>query len=748
MKRTGLSLLVLLLTAASTSSAQQTPDFLKQYCLKCHNSDDWAGKLDMETLNYEHVDANGATWETIIRKLNAGMMPPKGEKKPSADTTHNFISQLETRLDSNVKNTAGAPALHRLNRTEYRNVIRDLLALDVDVSSLLPQDDSTEGFDNVAAGLGISPALIQGYTSAAMKISRAAVGDLTATPGATTYRVPANLSQKQHQEGLPLGTRGGLRFEHNFPLDADYDFSVKGNNGFGRDPSVVINITFDGHELAVSNPRSFHLNVTAGVHTMTAALRDLKRPTGVNDIYSVYSVAGTINGVEIIGPHNPTGTGHTASREKVFVCQPKSNDEERGCARKILLSLATEGFRAPVSDKDLQPLLAFYDQGRREGDFEAGVQQALSRLLVDPRFLFRFEEEPANVPAGTEYSISDIELASRLSFFLWSSIPDNELLALAASNKLHETATLKAQINRMLADRKAQALVENFAGQWLFLRQLAGVTPENPNFDDNLRQAFTQETQMLMGAVISENRPVTELLTADYTFLNEQLANHYGIANVRGSYFRRVQLPADSPRRGLLGQGSILTVTSTASRTSPVIRGSWILQNLLNAPVPSPPAGVERNLDGDGSVKLTSSVRERLEAHRTDPVCSSCHAVIDGIGFALENYDMIGAWRTKDGDSAVDPHGVLADGTPVASPNDLRNALMTRPDQFVNTLTQKLMIYALGRPLQYHDMPSVRAIMRTAAGSDYHFAALVSGIVQSPQFTRRVKSSGSTTAQR
>ncbi len=748
MKRATLPALILLLSAAAGTQAETTPDFLQQYCVKCHNSDDWAGKLDMETLNYEHVEADGATWETIIRKLNAGMMPPKGEKKPTADVLKGFVSQLETQLDSHVKNMASAPALHRLNRTEYHNVIRDLLALDVDVSTLLPQDDAIEGFDNVASGLAISPALIQGYTSAAMKISRAAVGDLTATPGATSYRISGTMSQKQHQEHMPLGTRGGLRFEHDFPLDADYDFSVKGNTGFGRDPSVVLDVTFDGHELDVPNPRSFHMKVSAGVHTMTVALRDTKRPTGVNDIYSVYSVGGALSGVEIIGPHNPTGTGHTASREKVFVCQPKSNDDERQCASKILLSLATEGFRAPVSDKDLQPLLAFYDQGRREGDFENGVQQALSRMLVDPRFLFRFEEEPANVAAGAEYSISDIELASRLSFFLWSSIPDNELLGLAASKKLHEPATLKAQINRMLADRKANALVENFAGQWLFLRQLAGVTPENPNFDDNLRQAFTQETQMLVGAVIADNRPVTELLNADYTFLNEQLATHYGIPNVRGSYFRRVQLPADSVRRGLLGQGSILTVTSTASRTSPVIRGSWILQNLLNAPVPSPPPGVERNLDGDGNTKLTNSVRERLEAHRTDPVCSSCHAVIDPIGFSLENFDMIGAWRTKDGDSAVDPRGVLTNGTPVASPNDLRTAIMANPQQFITTLTQKLMIYALGRPVEYHDMPSVRAIMREAAGSDYRFAALVSGIVQSPQFTRRVKSGGSTTAQR
>ncbi|HTR00273.1 MAG TPA: DUF1592 domain-containing protein [Candidatus Acidoferrum sp.] len=736
------ALSTLMLLTAPAAHAQKTPSLLTQYCTKCHNSEDWAGKLDMDTLDYDHVDANAETWELMIRKLNAGMMPPKRETQPSAAEVKSFVAQLETQLDSHVKSIAAAPALHRLNRTEYHNAIRDLLALDIDVAALLPQDDAIEGFDNVASGLAISPALIQGYTAAAMKISRAAVGDRTETPGASVYRTAGNLSQTQHLEGLPLGTRGGLKATHNFPLDADYEISVKGGGGFGgfgRDPSTTVVVTLDGKELKLDSTRSFKLTLTAGEHTLTASLRDVKRPTGVNDIYSVYSANGGITSIEINGPLNPTGTGHTASRERVFTCYPKSNDEERGCAEKILVSLGTAGFRTPVTAKDVQPLMAFYDQGRKEGDFETGVQQSVSRLLVDPRFLFRFEEEPANVAPGTEYTISDIELASRLSFFLWSSIPDPELLALAQANKLHEPATLKAQIARMLADRKAQALVDNFAGQWLYLRQLAGATPESAVFDENLRDAFAEETKLLIGAVIGGNRPVTELLDADYTFVNERLATHYGIDGVHGSYFRRIALPADSPRRGLLGQGSILTVTSTASRTSPVVRGSWILQNLLNAPVPSPPAGVERNLDGDGTTKLTTSVRERLEQHRKDPVCGSCHAVIDPVGFSLENFDNIGGWRVKDGDSPVDPRGVLADGTPVQSPTDLRKALLRHSDQFVQTLTQKLMIYALGRPLNYHDMPSVRAILRNAARDDNRFASVVNAIVQSPQFTRRVK---------
>ena len=733
--------------------AQTTPDLLQQYCTGCHNFEDWAGSLNMEELNFDDVEHNAETWELIIRKLNAGMMPPKSEKQPQPAAITGFIAELEGRLDSSVQPLAAAPGLHRLNRSEYRNAIRDLFDLDVNVAAMLPSDDATEGFDNVAAGLAISPALIQGYTNAAMKISRAAVGDMTATESAATYRVPGNLRQDRHIEGMPLGTRGGLRVEHNFPLDAEYSFSVRGGGGFGRDPNIEVDITLDGQRLQVEDIRSFRLPVTAGVHTLTAALRDKRRPAGVNDIYWKYEPGGAINSVEINGPFNASGPGKTASRERVFSCLPQTNDDERQCAERIMTDVATKAFRTPVGEQDIAPLMEFYDNARNGSDFETGVQQALSRVLVDPRFLFRFEEEPADLQPGEEYTISDIELASRLSFFLWSSIPDNELLAAAEKGALHEPAVLKAQVRRMLADPKAQAMVENFAGQWLFLRQLAGVTPEAPGFDDNLRQAFLQETQMLVGSIIAEDRPVTELLDTGYTFVNERLARHYGIPDVRGSFFRRIELPEDSPRRGLFGQGSILTVTSTASRTSPVIRGSWILENLLDAPVPAPPPGVETNLDGDGTVKLTTSVRERLEAHRTDPVCSSCHSVIDPVGFSLENFDMVGAWRTKDGDSDVDPRGVLADGTPVASPNDLRKALSGHSDLFVRTLTQKLMIYALGRPVEYHDMPTVRSIMRNAASDDNRFSALVEGIVQSPQFTRRVKGGGTneqqqTTAQR
>jgi hypothetical protein len=729
---------------ANGAFAQTTPALLQDYCVKCHNFEDWAGSLDIESLNYEHVEESAEVWEKIIRKVKSGMMPPAGEERPARMEMDAFAMQLEQRLDTSVASIPAAPALHRLNRNEYANAIRDIFNMKIDTTSLLPQDDASEGFDNIASGLGFSPALIQGYTSAAMKISRWVVGDMTTTESSKAYMAPADLAQDRHLEGMPLGTRGGLKIVHNFPLDAEYDFSVRG--GFGRNPNTETVITLDGQEIQVSNLRSFRLPVTAGEHTLTVSIADVKRPTGVNDIYSVYSVAGAIDTVEIIGPFNATGPGQTASRERIFSCYPQTNDEERSCAESIAVDIATQAFREPVTIAELEPVMAFYEQGRQEGDFESGIQQALSRILLDPRFLFRFEEEPQALAAGEIYRISDLELATRLSFFLWSSIPDNELLDLAEQGRLSDSSVLRQQVLRMLEDPKAQALVENFAGQWLYLRELAGVTPEAAAFDENLRQAFVEETQLLVGNVISEDRPVTELLNADYTFLNERLAKHYGIDNIRGSYFRKVQLPQDSHRRGILGHGSILTVTSTASRTSPVIRGIWILENLLNAPVPAPPPGVETNLDGDGTTVLTTSIRERLEAHRADPVCSSCHSVIDPVGFALENYDSIGAWREYDGESAVDATGVLVDGTAVGSPADLREALMTRSELFVTTLTEKLLTYALSRGLEYHDMPTVRSIMRDAAATEYRFTALVMGIVQSPQFTQRVKSGDTGTA--
>jgi hypothetical protein len=734
--------LALLTFHAAPGQAEPTPQLVADYCTKCHNSEDWAGSLDLEALDYDHVQSGAEEWETVVRKLSAGMMPPGGQERPPEKAVKAFVAELEHRLDSQVTAVPASPALHRLNRNEYANAIRDILDLDIDVATLLPQDDASEGFDNIASGLGISPALIQGYTAAAMKVSRWAVGDMTTTESSANYVVPPTLKQDQHIEGLPLGTRGGLVIEHNFPLDAVYEFHVSGGGGFGRNPNVQVQVTLDGTEIKPDNVREFRLPLSAGEHTMTVALIDASRPTGVNDIYSVYAEPGAINTVEILGPFDATGPGHTASRERIFSCYPQSNDEARQCAEHIAVDIATQAFRAPVTLDDIKPVMAFYEQGSREGGFEGGIQQALSRILLDPRFLFRFEEEPADVAPGAVYTISDLELASRLSFFLWSSIPDNELLGLAEQNRLHEKDVLQQQVQRMLADPKAEALTKNFAGQWLYLRTLASVTPESPDFDENLREAFTEETELLFDHVVSEDRSVIELLDADYTFINERLAKHYGIDGVRGSYFRKVQLPKDSQRRGLLGHGSILTVTSTASRTSPVIRGAWILQNLLSAPVPAPPPGVETNLDGDGTTVLTSSVRERLEAHRADPSCAACHRIIDPVGFALEHFDAIGGWREYDGDSAVDASGTLADGTPISGATDLHAALMQRSGLFVGTLTEKLLTYALGRGLEYYDMPTVRAIRRQAEDQDFRFSAIVEGIVQSPQFTQRVKSGG------
>jgi hypothetical protein len=724
-----------LLLAAATAQTQET--LVDRYCTGCHNQEDWAGSLTLDDLDPAQAAHDAEVWEKVLRKLQAGMMPPAGEPRPSPQEVSGFVSTLVSELDSGAAPHIATPALHRLNRTEYRNAIRDLLALDIDATTLLPLDNATEGFDNVASGLGFSPALIQGYTTAAQKVARQALGDPESGETAVSINTPPQWRQDQHINGLPLGTRGGLRVEHYFPLDAEYEFSIQGGAGFGRVQSVSVVLTLDGAPLQVDNTRQFRLPLAAGTHVLTVSLLDDQRPSGVNDIYSVYSAPGSINGVEIKGPYGATGRGTPPSRQKIFSCYPANNDEEIACARRVLGDLATQAFRAPVTSDELEPVMAFYTRGREEGDFEAGIQQGLARILIDPRFLFRFEEQPADAAAGTVYAISDSELASRLSFFLWSSIPDATLLELAAAGTLHEPQVLAAQVERMLADPRANALVENFAGQWLRLRELAALTPETSAFNDNLRAAFITESQMLLGSVIAEDLPLRTLLDADYTFVNERLARHYGITDVHGDYFRRVQLPADSPRRGLLGHASLLTVTSTASRTSPVIRGSWILENLLHAPVPAPPPGVETNLDGDGTVVLTTSIRERLEQHRQDPSCHSCHSVIDPVGFALENFDMIGAWRERDGDSAVDASGVLADGTPVSGPADLRAALLRNEELFVSTFTEKLLTYALGRKLEYYDMPQVRAILRAAEPSGHRVHALVTALVQSPLFLQR-----------
>jgi mono/diheme cytochrome c family protein len=722
--------------------------FLKQYCITCHNERTKAnaGGLAIDALDATRIGAHAEEWEKVVRKIKTGMMPPSGARRPSREALDAFAATLETKLDAaaDPKASLETPALHRLNRSEYANAIRDLLDIEVNVAPLLPADGSSEGFDNIAEALGVSPSLIQGYVSAAMKISRLAVGDRTMAPSLISYPAPAGLAQDRHLAGLPLGTRGGMLITHIFPLDAEYDFTIGGGRGGG--PGGGTEVTFDGQKVAAQNTGRFRMAVTAGPHTIGAAVVDRTRGAGVDDAYSDFrasnngfGIGGGVQGISIMGPFNPTGAGDTPSRRRIFICRPAAAAEEEPCAKNILTSIARRAYRGSVSTADVDTLMTFYRQGRAAGDFESGVQVALARVLVAPRFIYRVEEEPANVAAGSVYRISDLELASRLSFFLWSSIPDVELLELASKGRLRDAATLQRQVKRMLADPKADALIENFAGQWLYLRELANVQTEAAGFDENLRQAFRRETEMLFGAIVREDRPIVELLDSDYTFVDERLARHYGMKNIRGSHFRRVTLDPASPRRGLLGHGSMLTVTSVATRTSPVMRGKWILENLLGAPPPEPPPGVETNLGEGEEIAKTTTLRQRLEQHRASPVCASCHNIMDPMGFALENYDLIGAWREKDGPAPIDSAGKLADGTPLAGPADLRLAVLSRSDSFVTTATEKLMIYALGRPMHHYDMPAVRSVVRRAGREGHRFSSIVLGIVESNAFQQRIK---------
>jgi mono/diheme cytochrome c family protein len=747
-------LAVIVRSASPSADAPQAPPagapaavsaeaaFLNQYCIGCHNQRARQGGLALDTLDVSRVGPAAETWEKVVKKLRTGMMPPSGARRPERDLLDRFAGELETRLDKAVDPAAAlvTPALHRLNRTEYANAIRDLLALDINVNTLLPADGSSQGFDNLAEALAVSPSLIQGYVSAAMKISRLAVGDKTLAPSQTTFAPPPGLAQDRHIDGLPLGTRGGVVYHYTFPLDAEYEFSLGGR---GAAPGAL-DLTLDGAQIKVDNPRGFRLKVTAGPHAIGVALMDRQRGAGVDEIYSdfrtnaTFTTPGGVPTLVVTGPYNATGVGDTPSRRAIYSCKPARAAEETACARTILSTLARRAYRGPVSAAEVNTLLEFYHEGRKTGDFDSGIQQALARILVAPRFVYRIEEEPAAVASGQVYRISDVELASRLSFFMWSSIPDDELRDVAMKGQLRNPQTLAQQVKRMLADHRADALVENFAGQWLYLREVENVQTEARNFDENLRRSFRRETEMLFDAIIREDRSLIDLLDADYTFVDERLARHYGIPNVKGSYFRRVPLAADSPRRGLLGQGSILTVTSTATRTSPVSRGKWVLENLLGTPAPVPPPGVETNLGGEEGAK-TSSVRERLEAHRASPTCASCHRIMDPMGFALENFDLVGTWREFDGPSRIDSKGQLADGTAVSGPADLRRAVLSRSDAFMTTAAEKLMTYALGRPVHDYDMPAVRTIVRRAAANNNRFSSLVMGIIESDSFQKRVK---------
>jgi mono/diheme cytochrome c family protein len=722
--------------------------FVKKYCVSCHNSGAKVGGLALDSRNFATLIDDAAVWEKVVRKTRAGMMPPTGVPRPNAAELKAFYTAIELQLDREAAAhpDPGGPSLHRLNRTEYANAIRDLLDLDADVSTLLPADDSSDGFDNIADVLGVSPSLIQGYVSAAMKLSRLAVGDRTMVATRATYRADGDLSQDRHIEGLPLGTRGGMLVKHNFPLDAEYDFIITGGAGFAglgvgapRERSVDVDVTLNGEPVKAQNTNRFTIPVKAGPQVIGVSLVDRQRPAGVDDIYSVYGVGGGVQSVVIIGPKNAAGPGDTPSRRKIFVCHPKTPAQETPCAKKILASLATHAFRRPVREGDpaMKPLLDSYQEGRKAGDFEVGIQHALARVLVAPRFLYRIEADRPDLPAGAVYRIADLELASRLSFFLWSTLPDDELMQLAARKQLSRPEVLEKQVRRMLADPRAEALVRNFGGQWLQLRDLANAQPDVRDWDANLRESFRSETEMLFASVMREDRKVTDLLDADYTFVDERLARHYGIEGVHGSYMRRVSLPADSPRRGLLGQGSILTVTSVADRTSPVSRGKWVVENILGAPVPAPPPGVEQDLNKTAAVTGPTTLRKRMELHRADPTCASCHRIMDPIGFAMEPFDLTGKWRATDGGLPIDASGTLVDGTPLNGPASLRSALLARSDAFVQTMTEKMMTYALGRTLRPSDMPAARAAVREAAARDYRFSAVVLSVVKSPPFLER-----------
>jgi hypothetical protein len=735
-----------LLTEPARSQAPSADQaLLERYCITCHNQKAKTGGLMLDTLDVAHPGANAATWEKAVLKIKTGLMPPGGMPRPDRPTLDAFAAKLEASLDAaaRLKPNPGAPGLHRMNRTEYANAVRDLLGMEVDPAAMLPADDSSEGFDNIADALAISPALVERYAAAASKISRLAVGNLLASPSTVTYRVPSDLSQTEHIEGLPLGTRGGIVVRHIFPLDAEYSIKVRGRSGgigvggagvSGEELEVILN--GERVKLSPTGSADLQIPVRAGPQEIGAAFVR-KAPPGADDIWATYAANSSVQSIAITGPLNPSSAGDTPSRRRIFVCYPNSESEEPACARKILSALARRGYRQPPSAEDMDTLLSFFANGRKNGTFDAGVEAAVARVLADPRFVFRFEHEPAGVAPGTPYRISDLELASRLSFFLWSSLPDDELLDKAIQGKLHEPAVLEAETRRMLADSKSSSLATDFAGQWLYLRELKSARPEAPEFNDNLRQAFRTETEMLFESILREDRSVTDLLNADYTFVNETLAKFYGIPNVHGSRFRRVPV-TDDARRGLLGQGSFLLVTSVASRTSPVARGKWILENILGTPPPLPPPNVPPLAEGEGAQQPTS-VRQRMEAHRQNPVCAACHKIMDPIGFSLENFDLIGRWRETEGGVPIDASSQLVDGTKLDGVSSLRQALLSRSDVFVQTLSAKLLTYGTGRALTYRDMPVVRGITREAARNENRFSSIVLGVVKSDPFQMRMK---------
>jgi len=789
-------------------------ELLNKYCVTCHRGAAAPAGLKLDIQDVTRPGEQPEVWEKVVRKLQGGMMPPVGRPRPDSETLSTFATWLETGLDhASVERIAsghfnpGSVPVHRLNRAEYTNAVRDLLAVDIDAESLLPADDSSHGFDNLAGSLAVSPSLLERYMMAGRRVARIAVGDPTINPGFSSrrYTVPMNMYQNERMgEELPFGSRGGLVIHHDFPLDGEYAIKVTLKKSVY---SYIVNLE-DSHQLDIRVDGQRVKRFTVGGEnrgkaaplsfsgTIIAAGGILQYPTQDWDDWRTsadanlevrvplkagrrsvvvtfldkawekegiqqpplreYSATVTeltdsgprpegpgVESVTIDGPYKAAGPGETPSRARIFVCRPgNASDADESCAKKILSTLASRAYRRPVSAPDVQSLLGFYREGKAaggSGGFDAGIQRALERLLVDPEFLFRIERDPANASAGSAYRISDLELASRLSFFLWSSIPDDQLLDLAAHGKLKDSAVLEQQVSRMLADSRSNALVDNFFAQWLQLRQLRGSTPDPnffPDFDENLRAAFKEETDLFLEDQLRHDRGVLDLLSANYSFLNERLARFYGIDHVFGERFRRVTLP-DERRGGLLGQGSILTVTSYGNRTSPVLRAKWVLEHILGTPPPPPPGNVppfpaEKDASGE-----PHSVRERLAGHRKNPACAACHAPMDPLGFALENFDAIGQWRTIDAHAPIDASAVLVDGTKFNGPAELRQVLLDRREQVVRTVTENLMTFAIGRGVEYYDEPSIRQIVREAEPRQYRWSAIVLGIVKSPPFQMR-----------
>jgi len=762
--------------AASHPQADPARALVDKYCVPCHNQRTKTADLTLDTVDTTNIPAGAEVWEKVIRKVRAGMMPPAGMPKPPQAELDAFVAHLETTID---KAALAAPvvrgnALHRLNRSEYGNAIRDLFALELDVDAMLPPDDEAYGFDNNAGVLGVSPALMERYLSAAWRISSIAVASPKITPALETFRVRGDLSQDDHIEGLPIGTRGGILIRHYFPVDGEYVISPKlyretVNIIRGLELSHDLEVTLDDERIVLARfggaqdeqanylqptlagdemEKRFQkrMKVSAGMHTIgvaflkksSATTLELLQPFERERLDPITPVGiPELDKVTVEGPFNVSPTAVSPSRRKLFTCRPAADRDAASCARTILATTARRAYRGDVSDAEMQRLVGFYERERSTGGgFDEGIESALSYMLVSPRFLFRVERDPSNVAPGSVYRINDLELASRLSFFLWSSIPDEELLNIAAQGKLQNPAVLEQQVRRMLRDERARALGKNFAGQWLYLRNMRGQEPDPdvfPDFDHNLRDAMQRETEMLFESVVLEDRSALTLLDADYTFLNERLARHYGIPNVYGSQFRRVPV-TDEARKGILGHGSILTLTSYANRTSPVIRGKYVLTNILGTPPPPPPANVPP-LDEMPGKPMT--MRERMESHRRNPACAGCHRLMDPIGLALENFDGTGRWRTEDSGVAIDTASQLFDGSPVNGPVALRQAVLRHPDLFMRNLAENLMTYALGHGVEYYDMPYVRAALRDAAPRDYKFSSLVLGIVKSVPFQRR-----------